>query len=184
MVKSEPKKTKALSWSKSNHLDVFGYKNVHMLPVMDKVILSMWIWSTVTKKSLKDLSEFERNITKISWQKPIVVKSRKSVSNFKLREWMPVMLKTTLRSKKAVDFLKRLTNVVLPRIRDFSWISAKSFDSHWNYNLWLKSYALFPEFGLDDVAMPMGLQITLVFRSNSIKDSKLLMEQYWFVFSS
>jgi large subunit ribosomal protein L5 len=121
---------------------------------------------------------------KITGQKPVVIKSRQAISNFKLREGMPVMLKTTLRASKAKDFLKRLTSIVLPRIRDFSGISSKSFDAFGNYNLGLKSYALFPEFGLDDVSIPMGLQITITLRSRSIKDSKILMEQYGFIFNS
>lgn len=160
-----------------------SYSNIHELPYLDKIVVSMWVWSIVTKKWLKDLSEFEKNMMKITWQKPITIKSKQAISNFKLREGMPVMLKVTLRKSKAAEFIQRLTALVLPRIRDFSWVSSRSFDQFGNYNLGLKTYTMFPEFGLDDVSIPMWLQITFVIRSKKQEDSKILLESYGLIFN-
>lgn len=97
-----------------------GFKNINEVPRVDKVIVAMGIGSLVTRKGHKDFDEFEKNLIRITGQKPILVKSKKSISNFKLREGVPVMLKVTLRGERAYDFMERLTKLVLPRIRDFS----------------------------------------------------------------
>lgn len=97
-----------------------GVKNVNSVPKIEKIIVSVGIWSLATRKSIKDFDEFEKNIIRITGQKPTLIKSRKSISNFKLREWMPVMYKVTLRRDRAYDFLDRFVKVVLPRLRDFS----------------------------------------------------------------
>ena len=106
-----------------------GVKNVNQTPKIDKVIVSIGIGSLATRKSIKDFEEFEKNLKKITGQKPLLIKSRKAISNFKLREGMPVMLKSTLRRDKAYDFLDRFVKVVLPRLRDFNGLSSKSFDA-------------------------------------------------------
>jgi large subunit ribosomal protein L5 len=106
-----------------------GVKNVNQTPKIDKVIVSIGIGSLATRKSIKDFEEFEKNLKKITGQKPVLIKSRKAISNFKLREGMPVMLKSTLRRDKAYDFLDRFVKVVLPRLRDFNGLSSKSFDA-------------------------------------------------------
>ena len=85
----------------------------------------MGIWSLVTRKGIKDFSDLENNLATITWQKPVVVKAKRSVSNFKLREGMPVMLKVTLRKERAYDFLERMIKLYLPRVRDFKWISPR-----------------------------------------------------------
>lgn len=157
-------------------------KNVNAVPKVEKVILSCGIWSLVTRKWQKDFGEFENNLKRISWQKARMIKSRKSISNFKLREWMPVMLQSTLRKKRAVEFLDRFVKLVLPRMRDFSWISSKSFDPSGVLNIWIPNYNIFPELWLDDVTIPMGIQITIVTSSKNIEQSKALLEALWFVF--
>ena len=106
-----------------------GVKNVNQTPKIDKVIVSIGIGSLATRKSIKDFEEFEKNLKKITGQKPVLIKSKKAISNFKLREGMPVMLKSTLRREKAYDFLDRFVKVVLPRLRDFNGLSTKSFDA-------------------------------------------------------
>ena len=103
-------------------------KNVNAVPKIDKVIVAIGIGSLATRKSLKDFDEFEKVITKITGQKARVLKSKKAISNFKLRENMPVMLQTTLRKQKAYDFLDRFMKLVVPRLRDFSGFSEKNFD--------------------------------------------------------
>ena len=160
-----------------------GVKNIHEVPTLDKVVVSIWIGSLATRKSVKDFDEFEKNLKKITGQKPTLIKSRKSISNFKLREGMPVMLKVTLRRDRAYNFIEKFVKVVLPRLRDFSGISNKSFDANWNYNIWLVNYNIFPELNLDDVNVNMWLQMTIVTKGSrdSVK-SKALLEALWLIF--
>ena len=157
-------------------------KNPHQIPRLMKVVVSMWIGSLHTRKWVKDFSDLEKNLSSITWQKPYLVKSKKSVSNFKLREWAPVMLSVTLRKKKAYDFIERLVTLVLPRVRDFQWIWNKSFDKMANYSLWLKDQSVFPEIKLDDLTTLSWLQITIVPSSDTVAHSKALLQSLWFIF--
>lgn len=159
-----------------------GIKNINSVPKVEKVIISIGIGSLATRKSLKDFDEFEKNIIRITGQKPTLIKSRKSISNFKLREGMPVMYKVTLRRDRAYDFLDRFVKVALPRLRDFSGLSTKAFDQKGNMNIWLKNYNIFPELGLDDVVTPMGIQITIVTTTEKSEESKALLESLGFLF--
>lgn len=163
----------------SKRLDV---KNVHQIPHIDKVIVSIGVGSLHTRKWVKDFSEFEKNLTAITGQKPTMVMSKKNVSNFKLREGMPSMMTVTLRWKKAHYFLFKLMSIVLPRVRDFAWLSNKSFDHHGNYSLGLKSYEIFPELHPDSISLPTGLQVTIATDSRKKEDTKALLEEYGFVF--
>ena len=99
--------------------DHLNLKNINQAPKVDKVIVAMGIGSLVTRKGHKDFEEFEKNLIRITGQKPVLIKSKKAISNFKLREGMPVMLKVTLRGERAYDFLDRFCKLVLPRVRDF-----------------------------------------------------------------
>ena len=159
-----------------------GVKNVNQIPKVEKVIVSIGIWSLATRKSIKDFEEFEKNLKKITGQKPVLIKSKKAISNFKLREGMPVMLKSTLRRDRAYDFLDRFVKVVLPRLRDFSGLSSKSFDTKGNLNIGIVNYNIFPELDIEDVTVPMGLQITIVTTNPSIEESKSLLEALWLLF--
>ncbi|HCB51837.1 TPA: 50S ribosomal protein L5 [Patescibacteria group bacterium] len=160
-----------------------GVKNINAVPTIDKVIVSIGIGSLATRKSVKDFEEFEKNLKKITGQKPTLIKSRKSISNFKLREGMPVMLKVTLRRERAYDFLDRFVKVVLPRVRDFSGLSGKSFDHKGNYSIGLVNYNIFPELNVDDASTPMGLQITVVTKGDSDSaKSKALLESLGLIF--
>ncbi|MEI7557785.1 MAG: 50S ribosomal protein L5 [bacterium] len=103
-------------------------KNINAVPKINKVIVSIGIGSLATRKSVKDFDEFEKIITKITGQKARVYKSKKAISNFKLREGIPVMLQTTLRKQKAYDFLDRFMKLVMPRLRDFTGFTEKNFD--------------------------------------------------------
>ncbi|AKH32848.1 50S ribosomal protein L5 [candidate division SR1 bacterium Aalborg_AAW-1] len=163
----------------SKRLDV---KNVHQIPHIDKVIVSIGVGSLHTRKGVKDFSEFEKNLTAITGQKPTMVMSKKNVSNFKLREGMPSMMTVTLRGKKAHYFLFKLMSIVLPRVRDFAGLSNKSFDHHGNYSLGLKSYEIFPELHPDSISLPTGLQVTIATDSRKKEDTKALLEEYGFVF--
>ena len=110
-------------------------------------------------------------------QKPVLVRSKKAISNFKLREGMPVMLKVTLRGERAYDFLDRFCKLVLPRVRDFSGISKRNFDPKGNLNFGLQNYNIFPELGVDDVTIPMGVQITVVSTGGTEESSQALLEE-------
>lgn len=159
-----------------------GIKNINAVPKIDKVIVGVGIGSLSTRKSLKDFDEFEKIITKITGQKSRVFKSKKAISNFKLREGLPVMLQTTLRKQRAYDFLDRFVKLVMPRIRDFSGLSEKNFDGQGNYSIWLPNYNIFPELSLDDVATPMGLQITIVTTTKDNTHAKALLQALGFIF--
>lgn len=162
--------------------DKLKEKNINSVPKIEKVIVSIGIWSLATRKSVKDFDEFEKNLIKITGQKPTLIKSRKSISNFKLREGMPVMYKVTLRRDRAYDFLERFVKVVLPRLRDFTGLSSKSFDPKGNLNIWLANYNVFPELNIDDVVTPMGLQITIVTSTTNTAKSKALLQELWLLF--
>lgn len=162
--------------------DHLQLKNINQVPKIDKVIVSMGIGSLVTRKGHKDFEEFEKNLIRITGQKPVLIKSKKAISNFKLREGMPVMLKVTLRGVRAYDFLDRFAKMVLPRIRDFSGVSKKNFDPKGNLNLWLQNYNIFPELGVDDVNLPMGLQLTIVSTAGSPEASQALLQEIGFIF--
>ncbi len=157
-------------------------KNVNAVPKIDSVIITMWIGSIVTRKWHKDFEEFEKNLIKITGQKPRMINSKQSISNFKLREWMPVMLQSTVRKNKALDFLDRFYKLVLPRVRDFEGTNIRSFDNQANLTIGLKNYDIFPELWIDDVTTPMGIGITIVTTTNDKKESQALLEEIWFVF--
>lgn len=159
-----------------------GKKNVHQTPAVDKVIISVGIGSLATRKGVKDFSDIEKNLIKITGQKPMLIKSRKAISNFKLREGMPVMFKVTLRREKAYDFLQKLTTIVLPRVRDFTGINPKSFDPQNNINIGLSTQAIFPELLADEAGVSMGVQITIVTHAETKVDAQWLLQSLGFIF--
>lgn len=151
-------------------------KNVHAIPKIEKVVVNMGIGSHVTSGN-KDYSSIEEDLMNITGQKPKLRKSRMAVSNFKLREDMPVGLMVTLRGERMYEFLDELINVVLPRIRDFQGIKSKSFDPDGNYNLGIKEHTIFPEVKQDDVVKPHGLQITVKTTANTADEGRLLLSK-------
>jgi large subunit ribosomal protein L5 len=150
-------------------------KNVNALPRLDKVVVNMGIGSLVTGGQ-KDYSLFEKHLTLITGQKPVLSKSRMAISNFKLREGLPVGLTVTLRGQRMYDFLEKLINVVLPRVRDFQGLRPKSIDKSWNFNFGLREQTLFPEIIQDDVIKTQGMQITIVTKSQSPEDSLFFLQ--------
>ena len=157
-------------------------KNVHEVPVIDKVIVSVGIGSLATRKWVKDFSNIEKNLTKITGQKPQLLLAKRAISNFKLREGMPVMYKVTLRRERAHEFLEKLTKVVLPRVRDFNGLNPKSFDPQNNINIGLTTQSIFPELLADESGSEMGAQITIVTHANTRDDAQKLLESLGFVF--
>lgn len=157
-------------------------KNIYEVPYIFKIIVSMGIWSLVTRKWEKDFSSFEEVLKKITWQKPYIIKSKKAISNFKLREDMPVMLKVTIRNDHAYDFIDRLSKLILPRVRDFVWLNTSKFDWRWDFNLWLKNLSAFPELTPEEMSLAMWLQINICTTANNDTDAKALLESLWLIF--
>ncbi len=157
-------------------------KNIHEVPTLDKVIVSVGIGSLATRKGVKDFTDIEKNLAAITGQKPVMVRSKKAISNFKLREDMPVMLKVTLRREKAYEFLDKLTKMVMPRVRDFVGLSPKSFDPNNNYNIGLPSQAIFPEILGDDANAVMGIQVNIVTNALTREDAVAMMKALGFIF--
>lgn len=158
-------------------------KNIHEAPSLDKVVVSVGIGSLATRKGVKDFAELEKNLAAITGQKPVITKSKKAISNFKLRENMPVMLKVTLRREKAYEFLDKLTKIVMPRVRDFVGLSTKSFDPNNNYNIGLTTQAIFPEILADDANAAMGIQINIVTNALTKEDAIAMMKALGFIFA-
>ena len=159
-------------------------KNVHQVPRVDKVVVSMWIWSLATRKWVKDFWDLEKNLMTITGQKPQMIKSRKSISNFKLRENMPVMLRVTLRGERAYDLIERIVKLVLPRVRDFSGLNAKKFDWHGNYNIWFINQVVFPEIRPEDIVTSQWVQVNIVTTADSDSDAKELLKSLWIIFAA
>lgn len=156
--------------------------SVMQTPKIEKVVLNMWIW-TYLKTWNKDYSSLKKDLALIAWQEPVVRLAKKAISNFKLRAWMPVWLTVTLRWERMYAFLEKLINVVLPRVKDFRWISKRSFDSNWNYNFWIKEHTIFPEVIQLDVVKTHWLQITINTNTSDKDATKLLMKEMGFPFS-
>ena len=159
-----------------------GIKNIMDVPKIEKVVLNMWIW-TYIRTGNKDFSSLKEHLALIAWQAPTVRYAKKAISNFKLRAWMPVWLSVTLRGDRMYNFLEKLINIVLPRVRDFRWVSRKSFDSEGNYNLWIKEHSIFLEVPQDDVVKPHGLQITVKTTAKSKEAGEKLLEEIGFPFA-
>jgi len=139
----------------------FGIKNRMAVPHLNKIVLNMGVGRAIGDMKLLDSAVAD--LTTISGQKPIVTKSKKAISNFKLREGLPIGCKVTLRKGKMYEFLDRLVNVTLPRIRDFNGVSLKSFDKQGNYSIGLEEQSIFPEIDPGRIAHVQGLDITFVF---------------------
>jgi large subunit ribosomal protein L5 len=162
-------------------MEVKGYKNVMEVPKLVKVVVGIGLGEAVS--NAKALEGAEKDLPIITGQKPIVTKSKKSIANFKLREGMPIGLKTTLRQEKMYDFLDRLINVVLPRQREFLGVPRNAFDGRGNYTLGLKEQTIFPEIEFDKVDKVRGLEITIVTTAKTDEEGRLLLELLGMPFS-
>jgi large subunit ribosomal protein L5 len=140
--------------------DKFGYANVNQIPRLKKVVLNMSVGEAIVNAKALDLALNE--LVAITGQKPVVTKAKKSIAAFKLREGMNIGAKVTLRGDRMWVFLDKLFNVVLPRIRDFRGLPAKSFDGRGNYNMGLRDQLVFPEINFDKVDKARGMDITIV----------------------
>ncbi len=149
-----------------------GLKNRMQVPRLDKIIVNMGFDAAIDKDALKALT---RDLAMISGQKPVVTKSRKSISNFKIRQGMNVGAKVTLRGERMYDFLERLTSLALPRIRDFRGVPARGFDSRGNYSMGLTEQTIFPEIDPDGVKQIQGMNITIVTTARTDEHCKQLL---------
>lgn len=157
-----------------------GLKNAMQVPKLSQVKVNVGI-GKLTQKT-KDFGDVVENVAKIAGQKPVVTKAKMSVSNFKLRKGMPVGITVTLRGQKMYEFVYRLVNIVLPRVRDFRGLSPKSFDGQGNYNLGFKEAIVFPEINPDDVSNVHGLQVTISTTAKDDKSAHALLEKLGFPF--
>ncbi len=136
-----------------------GYKNVHCIPRIEKIVVNMGVSALLEKSALDDAA---RDMTTITGRKPVIAKAKKSVANFKLREGYPIGCYVTLRRLVMYEFFDRLVAAALPRIRDFRGISARSFDGRGNYSMGLNDQTIFPEIDLDKITRQQGMDVTIV----------------------
>jgi large subunit ribosomal protein L5 len=158
----------------------FLYLNKHQIPKLEKIIINMGLGLSFQNKQIAKKALEEIKI--ISGQHPIVTKAKKSISNFKIREGMPIGLVVTLRREKMYAFFERLSKLVLPRIRDFRGLNIKSFDKHGNYALGIADQFLFPELETNGIEEKRGFDITIVTTAKTTKESLFLLECLGFPF--
>ncbi len=152
----------------------FQYTNVMQVPKLQKVVVNMGIKEA--KEDVKILEQLAHELSRITGQKPLVTKAKKSISAFKLREGLSVGLKVTLRRARMYEFLDRLFNIAMPRIRDFRGYPDFSFDSQGNYSLGIQEQSIFPEVEFDKMKITKGMDITFVTTATNKRESKRLLE--------
>ncbi len=162
--------------------ETFGYANPMQVPALDKVVLNMGLGEAIQNSKIIDSAAAD--LALIAGQRPVITKARKSIANFKLREGMPIGCMVTLRRGKMYDFLERLINVSLPRVRDFRGISGKAFDGHGNYSLGIKEHIIFPEIDYDQTDSIKGLNISIVTTANTDKEGKELLRLFGMPFKN
>jgi len=166
----------------SNLKEKFQYKSVMQVPKISKIVINKGVGAAVADKKLVDVAVEE--ISQIAGQKAVATISKKAISNFKLRENMPIGVKVTLRGDRMYEFLDRLTTVALPRVRDFKGISEKGFDGRGNYTLGVKEQIIFPEISIDKVNRISGMDITFVTTAATDEESYALLSAMGMPFSN
>lgn len=151
----------------------FSYKSVMQIPKLDKIVIN--VGAGEAKDNAKVIDAITADLAKITGQKPLICKAKKSVANFKLREGMSIGVKVTLRGNMMYEFLDRLFNVALPRVRDFRGINANSFDGRGNYNMGIKEQLIFPEIEYDKIDKVRGMDICFVTTANTDEESRELL---------
>ena len=158
----------------------FGYANPMEVPKITKITINMGVGEAATNKKI--LENAVADMAKLSGQKPIVTKSRVSVASFKIRDGWPIGAKVTLRRAKMFEFLDRLVNISLPRVRDFRGVSGKSFDGRGNYNMGVKEQIIFPEIDFDQVDALRGMDIAITTTAKTDAEARALLEAFRFPF--
>ncbi len=160
----------------------FGIANLLATPRLQKIVVNMGIGEALENKSRLGAAIGE--IGEITGQKPMVTKARKSIAGFKLRAGNPIGVKVTLRRERMYEFLDRLINVALPRIRDFRGVSPNSFDGHGNYSLGIDEQSVFPEVNVDKMEFVQGMDVTIVISGHSDEQSRELLREFGMPFAS
>ncbi|HWP95079.1 MAG TPA: 50S ribosomal protein L5 [Gammaproteobacteria bacterium] len=158
----------------------FGYKNVMQVPRITKITLNMGVGEAVADK--KVIEHAAGDLAKIAGQKPVVTKARKSIAGFKIRQGWPIGCKVTLRRQRMYEFLDRLINIALPRVRDFRGVSGRSFDGRGNYSMGVKEQIIFPEIDFDKIDALRGLDITITTTARTDAEAKALLAAFNFPF--
>ncbi len=158
----------------------FGYKNINMGPKLEKIVINMGLG--LDGNDSKILKSCENDLSLLTGQKPVITKFKKSISNFKTRKGTNAGLKVSLRKDMMYEFLDRLVNIALPRIKDFRGLSPKGFDKKGNYTFGIKEHIIFPEVNFDKVEKIRGLDITIVISSQKVDHSYELLKQFNFPF--
>lgn len=175
-------KEKYINEVTKNLIERFKYTNLMQVPKIEKVVLNIGVGEA--KDNSKILEAVVNDMRLISGQKPVVCKAKKSISNFKLRENMPIGCKVTLRRNRMYDFIDKLFNVALPRVRDFRGISEKSFDGRGNYTLGLKEHLIFPEIEYDKIDKIRGLEVVFVTTAKTDEEARELLRYLGMPFMS
>ena len=151
----------------------FNYSSVMQCPKIEKVVINMGVGDAIANP--KALDEAVAELTQLAGQKPVITKAKKSIANFKLREGMPIGCKVTLRGEHMYEFLDKLFNISLPRVRDFRGVSTTAFDGRGNYTLGVKEQIIFPEINFDKVSKVRGMDIVIVTTANTDEEAKALL---------
>jgi large subunit ribosomal protein L5 len=154
----------------------FGYKNIMEVPKIEKVVINMGVGEA--KENVKILDAAMSDLQIITGQKPIITKAKKSVANFKIREGMPIGCKVTLRGEKMYEFVDRLINLALPRVRDFRGVNPNAFDGRGNYALGIKEQLIFPEIEYDKIDKVRGMDVIFVTTAKTDEEARELLAQF------
>ena len=165
---------------KADLMKEFGYKNVMQLPKLEKIVLNMGVGEAVndTKKVRAAAADLE----KIAGQKPVITHARKSIAGFKVRENMPLGVKVTLRKARMYEFMDRLVNVALPRVRDFRGLNPNAFDGRGNYAMGIKEHIIFPEISYDQIEQVWGMDIVVCTTAKTDDEARALLRAFNFPF--
>jgi large subunit ribosomal protein L5 len=152
----------------------FGFKNPYQIPQLKKIVLNMGLGEAI--QNMKILDSAVEELKAIAGQKPVITRAKKSIAAFKLREGMPIGCMVTLRRKQMWDFLNKLVNIALPRVRDFRGVSGKAFDGSGNYSLGIKEHIIFPEIDYDKIDKIKGLNVSIVTSAQTDEEGKALLK--------
>jgi large subunit ribosomal protein L5 len=154
----------------------FNYTNVMAVPKLEKIVINMGLGEAIANAKILDVAVDE--LGRISGQRPVITRAKKSIANFKLRQNMPIGAAVTLRGERMFEFLDRLTSIVLPRVRDFRGVSTKSFDGRGNYTLGLRDQLIFPEISYEKVDKIRGMNVTIVTTARTDDEARELLRQF------
>ena len=165
---------------KADLLKQFGYKNVMQLPKVEKIVLNMGIGEAVN--DTKKVKSAAADLEKIAGQKPVITHARKSIAGFKVRENMPLGVKVTLRKQRMYEFMDRLVNIALPRVRDFRGLNPNAFDGRGNYAMGIKEHIIFPEINFDQIDQTWGMDIIVCTTARTDDEARALLKAFNFPF--